>query len=43
MPTLNPSSAGQDTGYSIVLTTVSTAGQADSLARQIVEARLGAI
>ena len=42
MPTLNPSSAGQDTGYSIVLTTVPTAGQADSLARQIVEARLGA-
>lgn len=42
MSTLHPSSAGQPTAYCVVLTTVSTAQQADDLARQIVEARLGA-
>jgi periplasmic divalent cation tolerance protein len=42
MSTLHPSGTGQPTAYCVVLITVSTAQQADDLARQIVEARLGA-
>jgi periplasmic divalent cation tolerance protein len=42
MATLDPPGARQETAYCLVLTTVSTAAQAESLARRIVEARLGA-
>jgi periplasmic divalent cation tolerance protein len=42
MSTLHPSGASQPPAYCVVLTTVSTAQQAGELARQIIEARLGA-
>ena len=42
MATLNPPGARPETVYCVVLTTVPTAAQAESLARRIVEARLGA-
>lgn len=42
MSTLNPSGTGLQPAYCVVLTTVSTAQAAETLAREIVEARLGA-
>jgi periplasmic divalent cation tolerance protein len=42
MPPVNPAALNPAGAYAIVLTTTATEAQADALARQIVQARLGA-